>query len=153
MKKVLFLDMDGVLNCHHSKPEVKGEKWVIDRKLVNRLNVVFEVCKDVAVVLSSTWKEAVKDGTIDINEKLVAAGYTGPKIVEMTPYLCELDGWQRGREIKQWLEKHPEVEKFVILDDEDDMLDLKSHLVQTDYWSEEGGVTATDVQKIVEVLF
>ena len=38
----------------------------------------------------------------------------------------------RGEEIAAWLAQHPNVTRFVILDDDKDMLDLLPHLVHCD---------------------
>ena len=45
-----------------------------------------------------------------------------------TPKLWE----KRGLEIQKWLDKNPGVDKFIILDDDSDMVHLMSHLLQTD---------------------
>lgn len=54
-------------------------------------------------------------------------------------------GWDsnviRGVEIQRWLDEHPEVESFVILDDDKDMGALLPFLVRTKF---EPGLTAVD---------
>ena len=57
----------------------------------------------------------------------------------------------RGKEIKKWLDEHPGIEKYVILDDDDfDMLpEQKPFLIQTD-WA--GGIEDDDVEKAIEIL-
>lgn len=145
MKKVIFLDMDGVLNCSTTK-KVEGKVWEIDPKIVAKFNKVFDVCKDVEVVLSSSWRYAVKKGYIDINQLMKEVGYTGPDIVEMTP-----DGEdERGLEIQEWLDCHPEVEKFVILDDNDDMLHLLPKLIATGFY--DFGLKDEHVERIIQAL-
>lgn len=39
----------------------------------------------------------------------------------------------RGHEIQEWLDDHPFVQRFVIVDDDGDMAHLMSKLVQTDF--------------------
>ena len=41
-------------------------------------------------------------------------------------------GKKRGIEIQTWLDENPGVEKFIILDDDSDMVHLMPHLLQTD---------------------
>lgn len=147
MKKVIFLDMDGVLNCKNT-PNVNGKVWLIDRQLVKRFNRIFDTCKDVEVVLSSSWRYAVENKTIDINWLMENVGYTGPKIVHMTPPGED----DRGYEIQAWLDVHKDVEKFVIIDDDTDMAHLIDHLIKTDFWSEEGGITDSDVDRIIKIF-
>lgn len=146
MEKVIFLDIDGVLNSH-TTPVKNGKVWLLDPILVARLNRVFTSVPDAEIVLSSSWRYAEKKGVIDINRLLKEVGYTGPKIVHMTP-----DGEEeRGHEIQAWLDEHPETKKFVILDDDDDMVHLSDKLIQTSFWGE-GGIKDSDVERIVEIL-
>ena len=55
----------------------------------------------------------------------------------------------RGTEIKEWMEKHPEVTSFVILDDDDDMEPFKNRLVQTDM---RFGLSELDANKAISLL-
>lgn len=51
------------------------------------------------------------------------------EVIDITPYCARIqvdesyESVERGYEIEEWLNKHPEVENYVILDDDDDMLD------------------------------
>jgi hypothetical protein len=51
---------------------------------------------------------------------------------EMLEVYGHIDRVFRGHEIDLWLRKHPEVERFVILDDCSDMAMHTNRLVQTD---------------------
>ena len=55
------------------------------------------------------------------------------EIFDITPY--DYDKYkQRGDEIRAWLEEHPEVTKFVILDDDSDMCEFtETNLFKTTY--------------------
>jgi len=53
------------------------------------------------------------------------------EVIDVTPRLHD-DTGTRGDEIKQWLIENPIVSRFVILDDDVDMGDLREHLVKCD---------------------
>ena len=56
----------------------------------------------------------------------------------------------RGTEIKRWLDDHPEVTHYVILDDDNDMLEEQfEHFVQTS-WTE--GLNEECSDKAIEIL-
>jgi len=91
---------------------------------------------DTKICISSTWKHhfGVK-GYVSTPEKwedaLVKLGFKEGTYVGITGDRRTL----RGDEIKDWLEKHPEVEDYAILDDDSDMLPeqfIKFH--HTDGW-------------------
>jgi hypothetical protein len=116
--KLLFLDIDGVLNCKTTK-----ERWNgligIDRRLVS---IFLESLsgRDVGIVLSSTWR--LYD---DTKEHLTAAGLSW---IGQAPDLRAI----RGHEIAQFLNETPGVEAYAILDDFADMLPEElPFLVQT----------------------
>jgi hypothetical protein len=104
--KVLFLDVDGVLN---SADTIRRYAMGIDPLLALLVKRVI-VTTGSEIVLSSSWR------LIDRGRELVDQQVG--KFVDVTPDLRGL----RGDEIKAWLTMHPEVEKYAILDDDDDML-------------------------------
>lgn len=119
--KVLFLDMDGVVNsAENQKQGLFKTDFPVDPYmafLVGKI-VLDTNCK---VVLSSSWRHS-RDNVEKINKQMV-------ELLDTTGYEPYddtrppgIENCQRGREIKAWLDKHPEVEKYAILDDENDML-------------------------------
>lgn len=75
-------------------------------------------------------------------------------IVGMTPDLTRKDGETyipvpRGLEIQEWIDAHPGVERFVILDDECEMVHLEPLLVKTKF---DCGLTEQDVEKAIKIL-
>jgi hypothetical protein len=78
----------------------------------------------------------------------------GVPIDDMTPQPF-YNHKHRGEEIIAWLEQHPEVEKYVILDDDDDAGDgvngwnLASHFIQT---SPQNGLLDEHVNQLVNML-
>lgn len=124
--KVLFLDVDGVLNMHGS-----GGYMALNRKRMQLLQNIIEDTGAI-IVLSSTWRNHT-DAMKKLSRNLK---YRGLKIHDITPQFgVSKDGerYYRGHEIQDWLDRHPEVEQYVILDDDGDMLDSQlRNFVQTD---------------------
>lgn len=133
--KVLFLDVDGVLNCSHTfqrrhnawketNTPVKREEFAwplghLDEELVPRLNDIVEQ-SDCKIVISSSWRISAE--FLYFGGWLVHRGFKYPDaIIDRTPSLPMLDN-SRGEEIKAWLVKHPEVTHYAILDD--DVIDI-----------------------------
>ncbi len=129
--KIIFLDIDGVLNSEIYDRQRKDSDSNID---VSRLALVKELVdkSGAKIVLSSSWR-----GHWDRDkEKMTAVGReldsvfsdAGLEIFDKTPVLSS-----RSEEIGNWLSNHPEAEKFVIFDD---MIfgwgELASRLVRTD---------------------
>jgi len=56
----------------------------------------------------------------------------GLPIADMTP---RIDTNNRGREIRAWLDAHPDIDTFAILDDDEDAGDcgLRKHFVRTSW--------------------
>lgn len=124
---VLFLDYDGVVNTPMWNED--GTHCSFATRVVNNFQAcqwVSEFCKkyDFKIVVTSTWR--VSD---DYKEALYKGGLRQSiEVIDRTPVLRR----QRGEEIQDWLDKHPEVEKFIIVDDDSDMCHLMNHLLKTD---------------------
>ena len=139
--KVLFLDIDGVVNC--STTNFKTDLWPLDRYmafLVGKI-IMYTECK---IVLSSSWRNH-PDG-ISVIEKHIG------KVLDITPkswYDKERDYHSiRGDEINKWLEKHPEVEKYAILDDDSDFYPDQK-LFKTSWTT---GITEEIMQEVINYL-
>ena len=92
------------------------------------------------IVVSSTWRF---DDSICYKLRFMGI----PQIYGITPGTVKR---YRGEEIKLWLDEHPEVINYVIIDDDNDMLDEQdSHLVQTSWLT---GITDYDVEKAINIL-
>ena len=134
-RKAVFLDLDGVLTTARTR-------FVeFDPETVSHLNAL--VRDDVGFVLSSSWRGLLP--LADLTDMLRLAGFRG-EVSDQTPYIRNVE---RGVEIAAWLKAHPEVGDFVILDDDADMGELVSHLVQTDSAS---GLQAADVERAMGIL-
>lgn len=109
--KVLFLDIDGVLNCHRTAIAFGGMfgTGVLDPIA---LRLVRGICKQAgaSIVLSSSWR-------LHHNFKALGAELDLP-MIDATPSMLG----PRGKEIAAWLAAHPEVTTYAIVDDDADML-------------------------------
>ncbi|MCI8729765.1 MAG: hypothetical protein HFH59_08385 [Lachnospiraceae bacterium] len=136
-KKVIFLDVDGVLN--DDGPERNDQGIVIDQGYIRNLNKIIEKT-GAEVVLSSSWRYSYgkyarqgfhgDDENVEIFLKRL--DMYDIQIPGITPYLFNGHD-MRPFEIASWLSRRPEVENFVILDDETfwDWKWLKPHVVCT----------------------
>lgn len=146
---IIFLDVDGVLNCDSAKALApSGALGVMDSK-VKLLRTIIDLT-DAKVVLSSDWR-LCEPGNRDykyLENKLWYKG--GIKIYGKTP---DIDWRRRGQEILAWLGQHPQVTSWVVLDDIrfDDFSrpEFVGHLVITDY---KIGLMDLDALKAVKIL-
>lgn len=108
--KVIFLDIDGVLNCRKT-PNPRKLPYVVDPKLLRRFKRLLERT-GAKVVLSSTWRYDPAG--------LFSARHWGIPFIDVTP---DMPKRPRCREILAWLQAHPKVKRYAVIDDEDDELD------------------------------
>lgn len=115
--KVVFLDIDGVLNSHRScvayggyPMAVTGRDLAMFDEVAVRLVAGIVKAAGAKVVLSSTWRK-------DADWHLIGPAL-GMEIIDRTPVRMG----RRGEEIAAWLAEHPEVECYAIVDDDSDML-------------------------------
>src|ERR1044072_3662772 len=108
--KVIFLDIDGVLNCE-TTPNPRKVPYIIDSHLLARyLNLA--ATTEAKTVLLSTWRHDPAGRW--------SARYYGVPFSDVIPDMPESS---RRDEIRAWLTVHPEVTRYIVLDDEDDDLD------------------------------
>lgn len=163
--KLLFLDIDGVLNSgrwfHETVDQRKysleiGESMMarhpIDAEAVVRLN---RICSATGakVVISSTWRKF--DDSYELEQVLRHYGFTGV-VVGATPVLdtrtCVAGRTiHRGYEIENWLSGlYGHVQQYCILDDDDDMLGSQQpNYVRTFF---ETGLTDIEAAAAIEIL-
>ena len=156
--KVIFLDIDGVLNSEKfwedqtqsfrytaalKQGKTKDQVRVIaniDPDTVAWVNYIVAMT-NAEIVISSTWRS-----DWNIPYLLRYAGIVKP-IYGITPFSKDR---HRGTEIKEWLDDHPEVTHYVIIDDDSDMLNEQlNNFVQTG-WEE--GLNEECADKAVEIL-
>ena len=173
--KVLFLDIDGVLNSENwfayriycvknnmvnilmnfvdtDDRNIKHKLTTLDDRAIANLNRIVEEtgCK---VVLSSSWRSSIESENIFTQNLLKLKGFKY-EFYDVTPRLWFSDfSIRRGEEIKFWLDKESEkheIESFVILDDDSDMLpEQMNNFIHVDG---QVGLTDRDVLTAIEIL-
>jgi hypothetical protein len=149
---ILFLDVDGVLN--HKDVFLPGRHYppLCEKCLAQFVRVTAET--DARIVLSSTWRLLPNHV-----EELKAAGVLDKahddwRTIEL-PFITRngliVQTAIRGHEIAEWLARHPEVERYAIVDDEATMLDEQQpFFVQTDF--EAAGLTSAHADRLIALL-
>ena len=129
MSKIIFLDIDGVLNGIDYQMAATEAPPFIDKSCLEILKELIDK-SGAKVVLSSSWKRGWEAGRgIDLIFQ-----QAGIDIYDITPNLG-----RKCTEITAWLKAHTDVESFVILDDaEGGWGDLLPHVIITDPTQERG---------------
>jgi len=166
MRKVLFLDIDGVLNTErqHWHCQMNGIApidrfgYAFDPKAVaNLASILTETGAE--IVISSSWKSI---GFMNMVKMWENRGLPG-KIIDITPNTvsdefllnANLEDMElqpiKGVEIKDWLTSHEkQVSHYTIIDDESGMLpEQQPHFVQT---NPQFGITRDDSQRVINIL-
>ena len=145
--KVLFLDIDGVLNTHKTRL-LHGNVFINSVGVKDKLDPYGSLFikrltqHGIQIVLSSAWR----GGKRFAEEKERAFSFP---IIDRTPS-HPFPGSIRGDEIKVWLDKHPEVTHYYIVDDDPDMLQEQlPNFVQTKH---QEGITFEAMGKICKIL-
>ena len=133
--KVIFLDIDGVLNCATTKERWGGFIGMSEDKVLLFNRILEET--GAYVVLSSTWRH-----DDDWLETMFRNGLNIDRFIGRTKSL----GGMRGFEINEWLSRHQGVDKFAIIDDDSDMLPGQKLFRTT--W--EHGLTEDIANQIIE---
>jgi len=142
---VIFLDIDGVMVTGRVMTSFHGVFPPFDRACVACLNNLIERT-GARIVISSTWRWA-HPKHIDLHAYLKEQGVKG-EIEDMTPRETA-NSRGRGDDILAWLKSRKDIESFVILDDDDDMLELGGRLVQTKF---NEGLTPVCVEEAVDIM-
>lgn len=136
--KLIFLDIDGVLNYSGAKETYKGAIGILDEKLALLKHIIEKT--GAKVVLTSTWKTDWED-TPYIEDLNPYGRYLVKKFKSYhIPIIGKTyDDWvHRGAGIIEFMKNTPQVDSFCILDDE--MFDyvelgLHNYLVKTSFYA------------------
>lgn len=157
--KVIFVDVDGVMNCITTKAKIEGYIFVDDEKIELLKEIIDRT--GAKVVLSSTWRygwyamehiENPDEGDLRnirmfkaLRDKLLEFG------IELLGYTDNFG--HRGAEISAWLKswQGEPIEAYVVLDDMggDEIRPHCKHLVQT---SMTYGLQAKHIKKALKIL-
>lgn len=150
--KVLFLDIDGVVNKQENfAPAGVRTPYPIDSYcalLVGRI----QLQTGCEVVLSSSWRhypdalQIVSNSVVTLLDRTptLRKSYDPPVFARGREWDMSL----RGDEVNAWLKDHPEVTKYAILDDDSDFYDDQP-LFQTTF---KDGLTDEIAQKVIDHL-
>ncbi len=158
---IIFLDIDGVLNCHSTKERIRG-MYGIDPAKVHLLRQIVDVTNSV-IVLTSTWKLCY-DPCADIQRSHDGQYLAGSLAAEgLSIYDKTRDsGLNRGYGILCWMDEHPELTEsdgsFVILDDEEFDYPrcfyrenkLSRYWIQTSFYK--SGLRESHVRRAIELM-
>lgn len=120
--KVLFLDIDGVLlprRMYNAPNQTRPLVTVFDPGVVGMVNTLAKECGYKFVIHSSWLRSSVLGsmGITDVKSHMVSQGLKKEYFHEDHSCLYRFSG-TRWHAILDWLEEHPEVEDYWILEDE-----------------------------------
>lgn len=116
--KIIFLDFNGILDTWENMDEINENNFNRLKKLIE------ETGANVVYSSSNRYSRFGKQIMLDLISR-------GINVIGVTPKLGE-----RELEIKSYLEAHPDIENYCILDDDYDMESMKDHLVKLPLQSE-----------------
>jgi hypothetical protein len=127
--KIIFLDIDGVLNSetYYRTVERRVKNWTrFDPKVVDFIIKLIEEFT-LKIVISSTWRfGAIKQ----LNNELKKSGLI--KFLHKDWNTPQTYPPHKGKEIQIWLQKHPDIHEYLILDDDESILnEQKPRFVKT----------------------
>ena len=165
MRRVIFLDIDGVLNSERwyrqSNKDVAKDKYgnAFDPEAVANLGKII-TATGADIVISSSWKFLGLSVMQDMWHDRELPG----KVIDITPTVINDEMLQhadlediealpkvKGYEVKEWLRLHGKnVSSYVIIDDTDDILpEQQEHFVQT---MPEVGLSECDAEVAIYIL-
>lgn len=164
---VIFLDFDGVLETIH---------YSSNEDIERRIKILADICKiyNCKVAIEATAKCVIDEETMEIlnDESWVAFIFNcfkkyGIECIGRTPcigrqinHYTYIPIWKED-EILSYLLKHPEIEHYCVIDDDDmepfgfDLNMIRDHLVKTVYYSdnyEEGGLLEKHKEEVGKKL-
>lgn len=152
--KVVFLDVDGVLNYKGCTSYYGGIYFVADEKL-ELLEKIIDAT-NAEIVLTSTWRQGASDminGIQSFEANLYEELVNALEMHNLEIWDCTgAEEESRGEEIQSWISRQDvPLESFVILDDmcDEEFGGLKDWLLQTDA---EEGLQPYHVNMAIQIL-
>ena len=141
--KVIFLDFNGVLDTFENMNEVDPTNLNILKEIIRETNA--------KIVISSSIKNSYfycgkHNSTMKYFMKVLEEN--GIEIYGLTPWLEK-----RELEIKKYLEEHPEIEDYCIIDDDYYFESMKEHMIKLDHqWLGTNGLQDINKDNIIKIL-
>jgi len=136
---IIFLDIDGVLVSSNHLLSNGRNREDFDPQCVQYLNELLQKT-EAKIVISSNWRRIYS-----LNELryLFRKNNILDRIIGVTPFFNLTT--MRGDEIQAYLSNSKEkIRNFVIFDDEENMLNLSTHYIQTDF---QVGIQKKDIEQ------
>lgn len=155
-RPIIFLDMDGVISTRRAylarAADPLPDRW-IDATAMAHLNALCSQTRAL-VVVSSTWR--LNTGRAAFLAMMRRNGFVGPihrdwrtkQLISPIPGSSLVAATMRGDEVREWLSRHPETTRYVILDDDSDF-HPDQPLVQTEF---EKGLTDIHVGRALDLI-
>lgn len=170
--KILFLDIDGVLNSYEYWDSAEYESYCkaverdkdafdmsmeIDMDAVKVLNTLFKQDDTIKIVVSSTWRGVDNNRLDNVKRYLQNRGFKytqnivgGTPSISSVPRGTEIEKWLQAYSLEHFKDKKYENVSYCIIDDDSDMLEKqKSHFIQIDT---KVGITKYDIENILTIL-
>ena len=179
---VIFLDIDGVLNGYNlwnllgwniiskfNSDRLKSwyrditEPFGVHERKVKRLAKIVHNTMNTKVVISSCWRFGLQSNNLSYAQRKLLDLFDKYDI-KIYGYTPRSESGKRDEEIITWLSKHKEVNKFIILDDENFDLQcfMGKELIQTSSvprgryikgkWYENTGLKNKHVRQAIKML-
>lgn len=129
--KICFLDIDGVLNVYCEGRDEFG--CTFHKHFEDNLRHIIEQT-GAKIVISSTWRFDGLETMINMWKHRNLAG----EVIDVTKHI---DISKRGLEIQEWLDRHKNVDNYVIIDD--DYFDVLEHQLNN-FVQTSGNITHED---------
>lgn len=158
--RVIFLDMDGVLNTQRSMlaaqagihpPTRQGQTFTVEADAVENLRALVHQTK-ACIVVSSSWRYT---GLNTVRSAFDWIGWHNAPLIGETPCARAVGGLfvsqTRGAEIAEWLQwASKDVSSYVVLDDDKDAgVGHEARFVKTDFAV---GLTRVDCARAATIL-
>lgn len=152
MRKIIFLDFDGVLNTEYYQGllQFQGKQWqdqygaFFDPRAVRQLKRVIDTT-DADIVVESSWKYL----GLEAMQELWRVRNLPGRVIDITPSLT--DNASKGEEIAAWLSEYATPDtRYVIIDDEYVVLDSQiPYFILTNPYE---GLTEEQADRAISIL-
>lgn len=115
--KIIFLDVDGVLNDHSKQ---SNGYCGIKKECVENLNLILNAIPDINIVISSAWRYMIPNSMTlqGFEYMLLVSGINcAGRLFGYTRRDSITENDDRGDQIKDFLKENPTIEKYLIIDD------------------------------------